>query len=91
MNFVLGTDQHGFLLGDHPRQRLDAASPHVTVNEVAFDAWNQLVVVKDSRGFQKFYLNGTNTVAGTFYARKSAQTPSPPSPGVFVGIPRSAL
>lgn len=30
-----------------------------TVHEVAFDAWNQLVVVRDAQGFQKFYLNGT--------------------------------
>lgn len=58
VNFVLGTDQHGFLLGTiHGNGAMPFA--HVTVNEVAFDAWNQLVVVKDRRGFQKFYLNGT--------------------------------
>ncbi len=58
VNFVLGTDQHGFLLGTiNGNGSMPFA--HVTVNEVAFDAWSQLAVVKDSRGFQKFYLNGT--------------------------------
>lgn len=57
VDFVLGTDQHGFLLGTINGNG-SMPFPHVTVNEVAFDAWNQLVVVKDARGFQKFYLNG---------------------------------
>ena len=57
IKFVLGTDQHGFLLGTiHGNGSLPF--PHVTVAEVNFDAWNQLVVAKDARGFQKFYLNG---------------------------------
>ncbi len=58
VNFVLGTDQHGFLLGTiHGNGSMPFV--HVTVNEVAFDAWNQVVVIKDARGFQEFYLNGT--------------------------------
>jgi hypothetical protein len=58
VNFVLGTDQRGFLLGTiNGNGSMPFA--HVTVNEVAFDAWNQLAVAKDARGFQKFYLNGT--------------------------------
>jgi hypothetical protein len=58
VNFILGTDQHGFLLGTiHGNGSMPFV--HVTVNAVAFDAWNQLVVVKDAWGFQKFYLNGT--------------------------------
>ncbi|MBI2948167.1 MAG: acetylxylan esterase [Verrucomicrobia bacterium] len=58
VNFVLGTDQRGFLLGTiNGNGSMPFA--HVTVNEVAFDAWNQLAVVKDARGFQKFYVNGT--------------------------------
>jgi len=58
VNFVLGTDQRGFLLGTiNGNGSMPFA--HVTVNEVAFDSWNQLAVVKDARGFQKFYLNGT--------------------------------
>jgi dienelactone hydrolase len=57
VSFVLGTDERGFLLGTiHGNGSMPFA--HVTVNEVAFDAWNQLVVVKDRRGFQRFYLNG---------------------------------
>jgi dienelactone hydrolase len=58
VNFVLGTDQHGFLLGTiHGNGSMPF--PYVTVNEVTFDAWNQLVIVKDAHGYQKFYLNGT--------------------------------
>jgi dienelactone hydrolase len=58
VNFVLGTDQHGFLLGTING---NGSMPfvHVTVNEVPIDAWSQLVVVKDAKGYQKFYVNGT--------------------------------
>lgn len=64
VNFLLGTDQHGFLMGTINGNGI-MPFPHVTVNEVAFDAWNQLVVVKDDRGFQRFYLNGTMVHADT--------------------------
>src|SRR5207248_3364800 len=58
VNFVLGTDQHGFLSGTING---NGTMPfvHVTLNEVPFDAWNQLVVVKDGKGYHLFYLNGT--------------------------------
>jgi dienelactone hydrolase len=58
VNFVLGTDQHGFFMatingnGTMP-------FPYVTVNAVPINTWNQLVVVKDTQGYQKFYQNGT--------------------------------
>jgi len=57
VNFVLGTDQHGFFLGTiNGNGRMPF--PHVTLNEVSIDAWNQLVIIKDAEGFQKFYQNG---------------------------------
>ena len=58
VNLVLGTDQRGFLMGTING---NGSMPfvHVTVNEVAFDAWNQLVLTKDANGFQNFYINGT--------------------------------
>lgn len=57
VNFILGTDQHGFLMGTING---NGAMPfaHVTVDEVPFDAWHQLVVIKDFQGYQKFYHNG---------------------------------
>jgi hypothetical protein len=58
VNFVLGTDQRGFLMGT-----IDGNGtmpfPYVTVNELAIDEWHQVVVVKDSRGRHHFYHNGT--------------------------------
>lgn len=58
VNFVLGTDERGFLMGTiHGNGSMPFV--HVTVNEVGFDAWNQLAVVKDDMGYHKFYLNGT--------------------------------
>ncbi|MBM3234704.1 hypothetical protein FJZ31_00215 [Candidatus Poribacteria bacterium] len=58
INFCLGTDQHGFFFGAiHGNGRMPF--PHVTLNEVFINTWNQLVVVKDAQGYQKFYQNGT--------------------------------
>ena len=57
VNFVLGTDQHGFLLGTINGNGI-MPFPHVTLEEIGIDAWHQLVVVKDAKGFQKFYRNG---------------------------------
>ena len=78
VNFVLGTDQRGFFLGAINGNG-SMPFPRVTVNEVAFDAWNQLVVVKDTQGRQKFYLNGTlvhtdaeATSAGKIYPFRDA-------------------
>jgi len=57
VNFCLGTDQHGFLMGTING---NGGMPFVfvTLNEVPIDSWSQLVVVKDERGYQKFYRNG---------------------------------
>jgi dienelactone hydrolase len=57
VNFLVGTDQHGLLLGAaHGNARMPF--PLVTLNEVPIDSWSQLVVVKDGQGYQKFYRNG---------------------------------
>ena len=58
VNFVLGTDQHGFFLGTINGNGA-MPFPRVTVNDVAFDSWSQLVVTKDGRGHHRFYINGT--------------------------------
>jgi dienelactone hydrolase len=58
VSFLLGTDQHGFFLGTvHGNGRMPF--PLVTLNDVPINSWSQLVVVKDEKGFQKFYRNGT--------------------------------
>src|SRR5262249_47310489 len=57
VNFVLGSDQHGFFLGTINGNGT-MPFPHVTVNEVPINTWNQLVVVKDAAGYEKFYQNG---------------------------------
>src|SRR5688572_30275502 len=49
VNFVLGTDQHGFLLGTiNGNGSMPFA--HVTLDEIGINAWHQLVVVKDAKG-----------------------------------------
>ena len=58
VNFLLGTDQHGFLMGTiHGNGSMPF--PFVTLDEVPIGSWSQLVIVKDSKGFQRFYRNGT--------------------------------
>lgn len=58
VNFILGTDARGFLMGAiHGNGSMPF--PFVTLNEVPINSWSQLVVVKDADGFQKFYRNGT--------------------------------
>lgn len=57
VNFLLGTDQHGFVLGAVNGNGV-LPFPLVTLNEAPIDAWSQLIVVKDAKGFQKFYQNG---------------------------------
>src|SRR5688500_6095974 len=53
VNFLLGTDPHGFLMGTiHGNGSMPF--PFVTLNEVPIDSWSQLVIVKDANGFQKF-------------------------------------
>jgi dienelactone hydrolase len=58
VNFTLGTDQHGFLMGTING---NGTMPfvRVTVNELPINVWTQFVVVKDAEGYQKFYQNGT--------------------------------
>jgi len=58
VNFVLGTDQHGFFLGTINGNG-EMRFPYVSVSQVGIDTWNQLVVVKDDEGYQKLYRNGT--------------------------------
>jgi pimeloyl-ACP methyl ester carboxylesterase len=56
--FCLGTDQHGFLMGTiNGNGRMPF--PYVTLNELRINVWHQVAVVKDSEGYQKFYVNGT--------------------------------
>jgi hypothetical protein len=58
VNFFLGTDQHGFLMGCiNGNSRMPF--PLVTLSEVRPGSWHQLVLVKDARGGQQFYHNGT--------------------------------
>src|ERR1043166_1121903 len=57
VNFLIGTDQHGFFMGTiHGNGSMPF--PFVTLNEVPIDSWSQLVVVKDAAGTQKFYRTG---------------------------------
>jgi hypothetical protein len=57
VNFVLGTDQHGFLMGTINGNG-EVRFPYVSINQIGIDTWNQLVVVKDAEGNQKLYRNG---------------------------------
>lgn len=57
VNFMIGTDDRGFFMGAINGNGT-MPFPHVTVNEVGFDTWSQLVMVKDAEGIQKFYING---------------------------------
>jgi hypothetical protein len=57
VNFLIGTVQHGFLLGTiHGNGSMPF--PWVTLNDLPIDSWSQVAVVKDAQGFQKFYRNG---------------------------------
>jgi hypothetical protein len=63
VNFVLGTDQRGFLLGAIHGNG-SSPFPYVTVNELGIDAWHQIVVVKDRNGMHHFYHNGALVHSG---------------------------
>jgi len=57
VNFFIGTDHRGFLMGTiHGNGSMPF--PYVTLNEIPAGSWCQLVLVKDTKGFQKFYVNG---------------------------------
>jgi hypothetical protein len=58
VNFVIGTDQRGFLYGTINGNG-EMPFPHVTVDEVPINTWSQLVVVKTDAGHHEFYRNGT--------------------------------
>ena len=58
VKLLLGTDQRGFFMGCvHGNSRMPF--PLVTIDEPGINAWHQLAVVKDGKGRQKFYRNGT--------------------------------
>src|SRR6185503_4811917 len=58
VNFLLGADPHGFLMGTiHGNGSMPF--PFVTLNRLPVDSWSHVVLAKDAKGFQKFYLNGT--------------------------------
>jgi len=57
VNFLLGTDQHGFFMGT-VNGNGEMPFPYVSINEIGINTWNQLVVVKDAEGYQKLYRNG---------------------------------
>jgi dienelactone hydrolase len=57
VNFLLGTDRHGFLCGAlHGNGRMPFA--FVTLNELPINAWSFVAVTKDKAGYQRFYVNG---------------------------------
>jgi dienelactone hydrolase len=57
INFCLGTDERGFLRG---AIQGNGSMPfvHGTINDIPAQTWQQLVVVKDKRGFHQFFQNG---------------------------------
>jgi dienelactone hydrolase len=57
INFVLGTDHRGFLLGTINGNG-GMPFPLVTIEELIIDQWHQLVCTKDSHGVHRFYHNG---------------------------------
>lgn len=74
VNFVLGADHRGFLLGTINGNG-EMPFPYVTVNQVPINSWIQLVVVKDSGGHHKFYQNGTLVHSTRDSSRSSAVWP----------------
>jgi hypothetical protein len=57
VNFVLGTDPRGFLLGTINGNSI-MPFPLVTVEELTINRWHQLVVTKTADGVHHFYHNG---------------------------------
>lgn len=59
VNFFLGTDTHGFLMGCvNGNSRMPF--PLVTLELLTPGEWHQVVVVKQADGFQRFHHNGTH-------------------------------
>lgn len=62
VNFLIGTDAHGFLTGTiHGNGSMPF--PFVTLAEVPVGSWSQLVIVKDAEGYQDFYRNGVQVAS----------------------------
>lgn len=57
VNFVIGTDQRGFLLGAINGNG-SMPFPRVTVQELEIGHWHQIALSKDARGVQRFFHNG---------------------------------
>jgi pimeloyl-ACP methyl ester carboxylesterase len=98
VNFCLGTDQHGFFMGTvNGNGRMPF--PYVTLNEARIGTWNQLVVVKDSRGYQKYYQNGAlvhtdreAVAAGKVWPFREAEGPAEEAPRpVRLAMPMGGL
>ena len=57
VNFFVGTDSHGFLMGAiHGNSRMPF--PLVSLEPLAPGQWHQAVIVKQGDGFQRFHHNG---------------------------------
>src|SRR5687767_8538893 len=57
VNFFVGTDAHGFLMGAiNGNSRMPF--PLVTLEPLAPGQWHQAVIVKQADGFQRFHHNG---------------------------------
>ncbi len=74
VNFVLGTDHRGFLMGTINGNG-SMPFPCVTVDDVQIDAWHQLVVVKDREGMHDFYHNGTRVHSTSESANRGSPQP----------------
>ena len=70
VNFLLGTDEHGFFLGALNGNGA-MPFPFVSLNNVPIDEWSQLVLAKTEDGYQEFYRNGTHVCSD----RESAHAP----------------
>ncbi len=95
VSFCLGTDQHGFFFGTiHGNGGMPF--PYVTLNEVNINTWNQLVVVKDAKGYQKFYQNGKlihadhNSVSAG-YIRPFRETPEGTKEPIRLSMPMGGM
>ena len=94
VNFLLGTDHHGFLLGAaHGNGRMPF--PFVTLNEVPINAWSHLAVTKDKAGHQRFYLNGVPVASDIDSAHAPAVRPfvdtRPDAPPLRLHMPLGGL
>jgi hypothetical protein len=67
VNFFIGTDQRGFLMGCvNGNSRMPF--PLVTLELLRPDEWHQIVVVKQADGYQRFHHNGVLVYSDAFAA-----------------------